>query len=184
MMATVKPMGKSQTKRPSAPEPDVAEDMGQATADHLTEAIELLFFAYRDFISDPDEILIEYGFGRAHHRVVHFVGRNPGITVAELLDILRITKQSLARVLKQLIERGFIEQETGKQDRRQRMLFLTATGRELAQRLAAPQRARVARALENAGPGADIAWRTVLLSLVNEEDRPEVESLIAKIPTG
>lgn len=182
MMATVKPMGKPQTKRPSAPEGGASAAPGSGSADHLTEAIELLFFAYRDFISDPDEILIEYGFGRAHHRVVHFVGRNPGITVAELLDILRITKQSLARVLKQLIERGFIEQETGKQDRRQRMLFLTATGREIEQRLAAPQRSRVAKALEKAGPDADLAWRTVLLALVNEDDRPEVESLIAKTP--
>ena len=177
-------MGKPQTKRPPAPEGDTAAPAGDGAPDHLTEAIELLFFAYRDFISDPDEILIEYGFGRAHHRVVHFVGRNPGITVAELLDILRITKQSLARVLKQLIERGFIEQETGKQDRRQRMLFLTATGRELAQRLEAPQRTRVAAALEKAGPGASAAWRAVLLALVNEDDRPEVETLIAKTPAG
>lgn len=155
-----------------------------AQADRLTEAIELLFFAYRDFISDPDELLAEYGFGRAHHRVVHFVGRNPGITVAELLNILRITKQSLARVLKQLIERGFIEQETGKQDRRQRLLYLTADGGKLEERLAAPQRARVARALDKAGSDAETAWRTVLLALVNEDDRPEVEHLIAKTPAG
>ncbi|ABS63884.1 transcriptional regulator, MarR family [Parvibaculum lavamentivorans DS-1] len=153
-----------------------------AEADRLTEAIELLFFAYRDFISDPDELLAEYDFGRAHHRVVHFVGRNPGITVAELLNILRITKQSLARVLKQLIERGFIEQETGKQDRRQRLLFLTPKGSELAERLAIPQRNRVAQALEKAGPGSDEAWRKVLLALVNDEDRPEVEHRIAKAP--
>ncbi len=157
-------MGKSQTNRPPAPESDTGTPAGASAPDRLTEAIELLFFAYRDFISDPDEILIEYGFGRAHHRVVHFVGRNPGITVAELLNILRITKQSLARVLKQLIERGFIEQETGKQDRRQRMLFLTATGRDKARRLEAPQRTRVAAALEKATParashGATFCWR-------------------------
>ena len=168
MVPPTKPLAKTPAARP------VVE------ADRLTEAIELLFFAYRDFISDPDEILARYDFGRAHHRVVHFVGRNPGITVAELLNILRITKQSLARVLKQLIERGFVEQETGKQDRRQRLLYLTAQGRELEQRLAAPQRARVAAALEKAGPGAGEAWRTVLLELVNEEDRAEVERRIAK----
>ncbi|HAC56854.1 MarR family transcriptional regulator [Parvibaculum sp.] len=168
MVTPTKPLAKTPAARP------VVE------ADRLTEAIELLFFAYRDFISDPDEILARYDFGRAHHRVVHFVGRNPGITVAELLNILRITKQSLARVLKQLIERGFVEQETGKQDRRQRLLYLTAQGRELEQRLAAPQRARVAAALEKAGPGAGEAWRTVLLELVNEEDRAEVERRIAK----
>ena len=165
-------------KHPGKPPAD-----GLSTAgDRLTEAIELLFFAYRDFISDPDELLDEYGFGRAHHRVVHFVGRNPGITVAELLNILRITKQSLARVLKQLIERGFVAQETGKQDRRQRLLYLTASGRELEERLAAPQRARVAAALENAGPGAEDAWREVLLGLVNDEDRAEVEHRITRAP--
>ena len=114
--------------------------------------------------------------------MVHFVGRNPGITVAELLNILRITKQSLARVLKQLIERGFVAQETGKQDRRQRLLYLTASGRELEERLAAPQRARVAAALENAGPGAEDAWREVLLGLVNDEDRAEVEHRITRAP--
>lgn len=166
MVVPAKPLGKPPADRPSA------------AGDRLTEAIELLFFAYRDFISDPDEILAEYDFGRAHHRVVHFVSRNPGITVAELLNILRITKQSLARVLKQLIERGFVAQETGKQDRRQRLLYLTASGRELEERLAAPQRARVAAALEKAGPGAEDAWREVLLGLVNDEDRAEVEHRI------
>ncbi len=148
--------------------------------ERLTEAIELLFFGYRDFISDPDVILIEYEFGRAHHRVVHFVGRNPGITVAELLDILRITKQSLARVLRQLIERGFIEQKTGEKDRRQRRLYLTEAGAELLRRLVAPQRARVQKALDAAGPGAEPIWRSVMLALLNEENRPEVEHIIAK----
>ena len=91
--------------------------------------IELLFFAYRDFTSDPDAVLAAYGFGRAHHRVVHFVNRNPGIRVADLLDILKITKQSLGRVLKQLIDGGFIEQVQGPQDRRQRLLYPTEAGR-------------------------------------------------------
>ncbi|MEP2830420.1 MarR family transcriptional regulator [Parvibaculum sp.] len=172
MVAPVKPLGKAALSRPLT------------GADRLTEAIELLFFAYRDFISDPDEILAQYDFGRAHHRVVHFVGRNPGITVAELLNILRITKQSLARVLKQLIERGFVEQETGKQDRRQRLLYLTASGRELEERLAAPQRDRVAAALAKAGPGAEDVWRTIMLQLVNDEDRAEVEHRIARAAAG
>ena len=87
--------------------------------------IELLFFAYRDFVSDPDEILTEFGFGRAHHRVVHFVGRHPQMTVGELLGILRITKQSLNRVLGQLVRQGFIIQHRGVEDRRQRLLELT-----------------------------------------------------------
>jgi DNA-binding MarR family transcriptional regulator len=172
MVTPVKSRGKAPLTRPFT------------EADRLTEAIELLFFAYRDFTSDPDEILTQYDFGRAHHRVVHFVGRNPGITVAELLNILRITKQSLARVLKQLIERGFIEQETGKQDRRQRLLYLTASGRELEERLAAPQRSRVAAAFAKAGPSAEDAWRTIMLQLVNDEDRPEVERRIARAASG
>lgn len=167
------------------PAPTVARKAAPADADErLMEAIELLFFGYRDFVSDPDTILTEYEFGRAHHRVVHFVGRNPGITVAELLDILRITKQSLARVLRQLIERGFIEQKTGEKDRRQRRLYLTEAGAELWRRLVAPQRIRVRRALAAAGPGAEQAWRHVLLALLDEEHRPEVEHLIARDAAG
>ena len=145
----------------------------------LLEAIELLFFAYRDFVSEPDAILDKDGWGRAHHRVVHFVGRHPGITVAELLGILRITKQSLARVLRQLIERGLIEQQTGTRDRRQRHLHLTADGADLERRLAVPQYERVSKALAAAGPEAATVWRKVLLNLVNEEDRASVEAMIS-----
>jgi DNA-binding MarR family transcriptional regulator len=110
------------------------------------EIIELLFFAYRDFISDPDAILEKSGFGRAHHRVVHFVNRDPGMTVADLLDTLKITKQSLARVLKQLIDSGYITQREGPDDRRQRRLYPTRAGRELALALARPQSRRIAEA--------------------------------------
>ncbi len=110
------------------------------------EIIELLFFAYRDFISDPDAILETYGFGRAHHRVVHFVNREPGLTVAALLDTLKITKQSLARVLKQLVEGGYVHQVAGPEDRRQRKLYPTRKGRELALALARPQSRRIAKA--------------------------------------
>ncbi len=88
------------------------------TDEELRQGIELLFYAYRDFTSDPDAILNEYSFGRAHHRAIHFIGRNPGISVAELLGILRITKQSLSRVLSQLIERDFVIQRQGTRDRR------------------------------------------------------------------
>ncbi|MFN0191647.1 MAG: MarR family winged helix-turn-helix transcriptional regulator, partial [Aestuariivirga sp.] len=101
--------------------------------------IELLFFAYRDFISDPDALLEEYKFGRAHHRVLHFIGRDPGMTVAQLLEILRITKQSLGRVLKELIDKGFVFQKEGEEDRRQRLLYLTDAGKDLHRRLMAPQ---------------------------------------------
>lgn len=111
------------------------------------ETIELLFFAYRDFISDPDRLLEKLGFGRAHHRVVYFVNRSPGMTVAELLEILGITKQSLARVLKQLIQSGYIIQQTGPEDRRQRLLYPTAEGRELILKLSRPQSRRISRAI-------------------------------------
>jgi DNA-binding MarR family transcriptional regulator len=96
------------------------------------DLIELLFFAYRDFVGDPDEVLAKLGFGRAHHRVLHFVNRNPGMKVAELLDVLKITKQSLGRVLKQLIDEGYIVQKEGASDRRQRLLFVSPAGEALA----------------------------------------------------
>ena len=123
---------------------------GDGTIDF--EIIELLFFAYRDFISDPDAILEKKEFGRAHHRVLHFVNRNPGMTVADLLDMLKITKQSLARVLKQLIDSGYIAQVEGTEDRRQRHLYPTAAGRALALDLARPQSRRIGRAFGKAGP--------------------------------
>lgn len=109
--------------------------------------VELLFFAYRDFVGEPDRILVRYGFGRAHHRVLHFVNRNPGLTVAELLGILDITKQSLSRVLKELVSGGFIEQRAGDADRRQRLMFLTVSGQSLARELLTLQTARIERAL-------------------------------------
>ncbi|MCX8996562.1 MarR family transcriptional regulator [Rhizobiaceae bacterium BDR2-2] len=110
------------------------------------ELIELFFFAYRDFTSDPDAILERLGFGRAHHRVVYFVSRQPGMTIADLLETLQITKQSLARVLKQLIDNGYIRQMAGPEDRRQRRLYPTLSGRELALALSEPQSRRIARA--------------------------------------
>lgn len=112
------------------------------------ENIELLFFAYRDFVSDPDEQLKRYGFGRAHHRVLYFVNRSPGMTVAELLGILRITKQSLGRVLRQLVESGHIVQNEGSSDRRKRLLYPTQSGRDLILALSKPQSERFSRALE------------------------------------
>ena len=118
------------------------------------DLIELFFFAYRDFVSDPDRILDEYGFGRAHHRVLHFVDRQPGLTIAELLDILRITKQSLNRVLKELIEKDFIESRMGTSDRRQRLLFATTKGHDLALKLAKLQTRRIMRALSGMEPEA------------------------------
>jgi len=148
--------------------------------DKLFEIVELLFFAYRDFTSDPDEILVTYNFGRAHHRVLHFVGRNPGLRVSQLLDILKITKQSLGRVLRQLIEEGFIIQKEGKTDRRQRLLFLTNTGTDLARRLAAPQLRRIAAALEGKGTGDAAFAREFLYSLVDEQEHAKVQAIVQK----
>ena len=153
------------------------DELSQET---VLELIELLFFAYRDFISDPDEILEGYGFGRAHHRVVHFVGRNPGMRVAELLEILRITKQSLGRVLRELIETGFVYQEEGAQDRRQRLLYLTESGKDLADRLAAPQVKRVREAVTACGGDAHALYRDVLYHLIDAPDRANVRRRITK----
>ena len=142
--------------------------------EELIQGIELLFYAYRDFTGDPDAVLEEYGFGRAHHRVIHFVSRNPGMSVAELLEILRITKQSLSRVLGQLVERGFILQEKGTRDRRQRLLYLTETGIGLAESLAEPQKRRVARAYREAGAQAVEGYRKVLMGLIGDGDREAI----------
>ncbi len=148
--------------------------------EELRKGIELLFYAYRDFTSDPDTILKEYGFGRAHHRVVHFVGRNPGIPVARLLGILRITKQSLSRVLSQLVDQGFVRQEKGVRDRRQRLLYLTDKGIDLEQKLSTPQRARVARAYREAGAEAVAAYRKVLAGLIDAAERDTILDSIEK----
>ncbi|SNB53554.1 DNA-binding transcriptional regulator, MarR family [Rhodoplanes sp. JGI PP 4-B12] len=144
------------------------------------DLIELLFFAYRDFVSDPDEVLVKLGFGRAHHRVLHFVNRNPGMKVAELLDVLKITKQSLGRVLKQLIDEGYILQKEGANDRRQRLLYVTAAGAALAVKLAGLQTARIARVLAELGPDAREAARRFLAGMIDAEDREHVLRLIAR----
>jgi DNA-binding MarR family transcriptional regulator len=133
--------------------------------------VELLFFAYRDFVADPDHVLEGLGFGRAHHRVVHFVGRDPGMTVASLLDILQITKQSLARVLKDLIDKGYVFQKEGEQDRRQRLLYLTASGEALRQKLIAPQIARFKRAAGEVNSGSGQNFRELLFHLINPENQ-------------
>src|SRR5579885_2604491 len=125
-----------------AAELPVSERQGTtAAAEPVWDIIELLFFAYRDFVGDPDEVLSRLGFGRAHHRVLHFVNRNPGMKVADLLDILNITKQSLGRVLKQLIDEGYVVQKPGANDRRQRLLYASPAGETLAMKLAGLQTA-------------------------------------------
>ncbi len=144
--------------------------------------IELFFFAYRDFTSDPDQILADYGFGRAHHRILHFVNRMPGLTVAELLDVLKITKQSLARVLKQLIDTGHVVQLQGPRDRRQRELYPTVKGRALALALARPQSRRIHDALEGAAAGDRSAIERFLKAMVNPELRPQIDNLPGNMP--
>ena len=144
---------------------------GSAERDRLLAFVELLFFAYRDFTGESDVVLKEYGFGRAHHRVLHFVTRRPGLRVADLLDILKITKQSLARVLKQLVDRGFIVQEAGADDRRERRLHATERGRSLASRLRGLQTARMALALDEADAGAQATTMQFLIALTAPADR-------------
>jgi DNA-binding MarR family transcriptional regulator len=158
----------SEQEQEQEPEPDYA-------------LIELLFFAYRDFVADADQVLVGYGFGRAHHRVLHFVDRNPGLRVRDLLEILKITKQSLARVLKALIDGGFIRREAGASDRREKRLFTTEKGHALARRLAFLQSARIARAVAAVGPDAAGTARAFLLAMVDPHER---EAIAARIGIG
>lgn len=146
----------------------------------LRQAIELLFYAYRDFTGEPDEVLAKIGFGRAHHRVVYFVGRYPNITVSGLLKILRITKQSLARVLRQLIDEDYIVQQSGARDRRQRLLRLTEKGVALEHELSSRQRARIARAYREAGAVAVDGFRKVLLGIIDEQHRGQVSDALGQ----
>jgi DNA-binding MarR family transcriptional regulator len=144
------------------------------------ELIELVFFGYRDFIGEPDRVLERYGFGRAHHRVLHFVNRNPGLTIAALLDILNITKQSLARVLKDLIENGYVEQHAGAEDRRQRLLFLPQKGEALAMELAEQQSRRITAALAGSGPDTRRTISRFLTGLIEPAARTDIARMTSK----
>ena len=154
-MADIKPIGKALFLR----------------EEELRRGIELMFFAYRDFTGEADSLLAEQNMGRAHHRAIYFIGRNPGITVSELLAILNITKQSLSRVLSALVETGHVEQQTGPEDRRQRLLYLTKTGTELEARLTEVQGRRFARAYREAGMTAVEGFQRVLQGLLDTETR-------------
>jgi len=171
----------------SSPAPDLdprASAPPQAAAaddPHLRwDIIELLFFAYRDFVGDADHELEAFGFGRAHHRVMHFVTRYPGLKVADLLDVLRITKQSLGRVLKQLLDEDYIVQKTGNNDRRQRLLFATAKGESLVNRLAGLQTRRIDRALAEIGPDDAEKVRHFLRAMIDRDDPDKVLETIFK----
>jgi DNA-binding MarR family transcriptional regulator len=145
--------------------PSLAQD------EAIQQAIELLFFTYRDFTARADAILAKQKFGRAHHRVVYFVGRHDGMTVSALLNILGITKQSLSRVLGQLVRDGYIVQKTGAKDRRQRLLHLTAKGRELEKLLTTEQRARIAAAYRAVDSASIAGFRKVMLGVMNDDTR-------------
>ncbi len=165
---------------PDAPTTGVAVPDASPTdrypADQATtrEAQAMLFFAYRDFTNAADMVLEELGLGRAHHRALHFIGRHPGITVSDLLVILRITKQALARVLNTLVDDGYVAQAPGEVDRRQRLLRLTEAGIALERRLSENQRARVSRAYREAGAEAVAGYQQVLLGIINEADRTKL----------
>jgi DNA-binding MarR family transcriptional regulator len=169
--------------RPS-PGPDSRPAEGRShpprAGDLRWDIIELLFFAYRDFVGDADHELEVFGFGRAHHRVLHFVHRYPGLKVADLLDVLRITKQSLGRVLKQLLDEGYIVQKTGNNDRRQRLLFATAKGEALVGRLAGLQTDRINHALRDISPAAADAVRQFLRAMIDQDDPDKVLETILK----
>ncbi len=148
-------------------------DLGaRARADDapMYDLIELLFFAYRDFVGDADRLLESYGFGRAHHRVLYFVNRRPGLTIAELLEILRITKQSLNRVLRELVDKNFIEARAGALDRRRRELYATADGERLALRLAQAQTRQFSAALERLGPSGRQSATQFLTAMIDPQD--------------
>lgn len=168
----------SAVERPAVERPAGAASAAQG--EPIWDIIELLFFAYRDFVGDPDEVLSKLGFGRAHHRVLHFVNRNPGMKVADLLDILNITKQSLGRVLKQLVDQGFVLQKEGARDRRQRLLYATAKGEALSLKLAVLQTQRISRAFNEFGPDAHDAARRFLTAMIDSDNREGVLRLIAR----
>jgi DNA-binding MarR family transcriptional regulator len=168
------PKAAEKPARAGAGEPD------NRAAEPNWDIIELLFFAYRDFVGDPDEVLLKLGFGRAHHRVLHFVNRNPGMKVADLLEILNITKQSLGRVLKQLVDEGYVQQKEGAQDRRQRLLYVTPKGEVLALKLALLQTERITRALDELGPGAHEAARRFLTAMIDRNERAGILRLIRR----
>ena len=154
----------------------MSESKDQPSESDMRLAQDLLFFAYRDFTNAADVALAELGLGRAHHRALFFIGRNPGITVSDLLAILRITKQSLARVLTALIEQGYVAQASGRADRRQRLLTLTAAGSALERKLFDRQRARLVPAWRQAGPEAVAGFRCVMRAIMDDTARAYIDA--------
>lgn len=147
------------------------------TDEQLRGGIEAMFFAYRGFTADPDRILEEQGLGRAHHRAVHFINRQPGTTVNNLLMVLGVTKQSLNRVLRTLIEMGLVDSRVGTRDKRERHLFLTQAGRALEHVLSEAQRSRMRAAYRDAGPEAVAGFRQVLEAMMDSDARRQYHSI-------
>ena len=157
--------------------PGGGENLLFLTDDQLRRGIEAMFFAYRGFTADPDRILADHDYGRAHHRALHFINRMPGTTVTNLLAILGVTKQSLNRVLRTLIADGLVESRVGRSDRRERNLHLTEAGAALERRLSAAQRARMRAAYRAAGPEAVAGFRQVLEAMMDDEIRRQYQGL-------
>src|ERR1700712_917107 len=169
------------SNRPAEPDsPAERRSPALGTGDLRWDIIELLFFAYRDFVGDADHELEVFGFGRAHHRVLHFVHRYPGLKVADLLDVLRITQQSLGRVLKQLLDEGYIVQKTGNNDRRQRLLFATPRGEALVGKLAGLQTDRITRAVQDISPAGVDTVRQFLGAMIDQDDPDKVLETMLK----
>jgi len=147
------------------------------TDEQLRKGIEAMFFAYRGFTADPDRILADMAYGRAHHRAVHFIHRSPGTTVNNLLAILGVTKQSLNRVLRALVEDGLVRSEVGKRDKRERHLFLTDAGEALERQLSDAQRDRMRAAYRAAGPEAVVGFRQVLEAMMDQDMRKRYDAL-------
>ena len=160
-----------------ASSPSSGEALLFLTDEQLRQGIEAMFFAYRGFTSDPDRILADMAYGRAHHRAIHFIGRAPNTTVNNLLNILGVTKQSLNRVLRTLIADGLVESKVGRKDKRERHLTLTQAGRALEQTLSDAQRARMRTAFREAGPDAVAGFRTVLEAMMDTEMRASYNRL-------
>ncbi len=158
--------------------PNRSDQLLFLTDEQLRQGIEMMFFAYRGFTAYPDRILAEHGYGRAHHRAIHFIGRKPGLTVSELLDILGVTKQSLNRVLRELVNNGLVESRIGKRDRRQRNLHLTAGGTTLERALSDAQRQKMRKAYSAAGPEAVQGFRTVLNAMFEPEAAAQIKRLL------
>lgn len=131
----------------------------------LREAIELLYFSYREFTAGPDKILAKRGLGRVHHRILYFVGRNDGGSVSELLAILGVSKQALNAPLRQLVHMDLVSNNPSLEDRRTKALRLTTAGRRLEARLTGTQMDLLGKVFKASGAHAHHDWRSIMRDL-------------------